>query len=186
MQVNSRRLWLFGGVAVVAAAAGMGGAWWQQRRSVSGAGAGEVLGTDFWAQRFEQPEGGELLMSSLQGRPLLINFWATWCPPCVEELPMLDRFFSEQGAHGSNGFQVLGLAIDQPSAVRKFLARTPVKFPNGMAGLQGTEMVKRLGNAAGGLPFTLVLDRVGQVVARKMGRLDPSDLEGWGRALIRG
>ena len=91
---------------------------------------------------------------------------------------MLDRFFFEQGG---NGMQVVGLAIDQPSAVRRFLARTPVSFPNGMAGLQGTELAKQLGNSAGGLPFTLVLDHGGQVTGRKMGKLEPSDLQAWGR-----
>lgn len=96
---------------------------------------------------------------------------------------MLDRFSAEQG---SNGVQVVGLAIDQPSAVRKFLARTPVSFANGMAGLQGTELVKQLGNAAGGLPFTLMLNRAGEVAARKMGKLEPSDLQGWGRAEFHG
>jgi len=167
----------------VAAVAGAGGAWWQQQRSAAPGHGGEVLGADFWAQRFERPEGGELALSSLKGRPLLINFWATWCPPCVEELPMLDRFSAEQG---SNGVQVVGLAIDQPSAVRKFLARTPVSFANGMAGMQGTELVKQLGNATGGLPFTLVLNRAGEVAARKMGKLEPSDLQGWGRAEFHG
>lgn len=179
--MSNRRFWIFGGVAVAAAAAGAGGALWQQRR---GEGAsGSTLGAEFWAQRFERPEGGELLMSSLKGRPLLINFWATWCPPCVEELPMLDGFSAEQGA---KGMQVLGLAIDQPSAVRKFLARAPVRFPNGLAGLQGTELAKQLGNAAGGLPFTVVLDQAGQVAGRKMGKIEPADLQAWVRAGIHG
>ena len=96
---------------------------------------------------------------------------------------MLDRFFREQA---SNGWQVAGLAIDQPSAVRKFLERTPVSFPNGMAGLQGTDLVKRLGNTTGGLPFTLVLDRGGVVLARKMGKLEPADLDAWRRGQVHG
>ncbi|RYF65360.1 MAG: TlpA family protein disulfide reductase [Comamonadaceae bacterium] len=178
MQANHRRRALFGGVAALAAAAGVAGAWWQHGRGASAAG-GETLGADFWAQRFERPEGGEVVMATLKGRPLLINFWATWCPPCVEELPMLDRFSAQQG---SNGVQVLGLAIDQPSAVRKFLTRVPVQFPNGMAGLQGTEMARQLGNSAGGLPYTLMLSRAGEMVARKMGKLEQADLDGWSRA----
>jgi thiol-disulfide isomerase/thioredoxin len=116
------------------------------------------------------PEGGDLVLSSLRGKPLLLNFWATWCPPCVEEMPMIDSFFRE---HGRNGWQVVGLAIDQPSAVRKFLQRTPVTYPTGLAGLQGTELVKNLGNTGGGLPFTLVLNGSGSVAARKMGKLEP-------------
>ena len=92
---------------------------------------------------------------------------------------MIDAFSRENGV---NGWQVIGLAIDQPSAVRKFLEKTPVTYPIGLAGLQGTELVKNLGNTSGGLPFTLVLDGGGSVAARKMGRLDPSDLQSWRRA----
>lgn len=173
----TRRAWLYGGVAAVAAAAGIGGAWWKQRQG--GSGGGEQIDPAFWAQRFERPEGGELVVERLRGKPLLVNFWATWCPPCVEEMPMIDAFFRENNA---NGWQVVGLAIDQPTAVRKFLARTPVSYPIGLAGLQGTELVKQLGNTAGGLPFTVVVDSDGSIAARKMGKLDAADLQSWRRA----
>ena len=176
----TRRRLLYGGVAVAAAAAGLGGAWWRERGSSS---TGETLDAAFWAQRFERPDGGEVVFADLRGKPLLLNFWATWCPPCVEEMPMIDRFFRE---NGGNGWQVVGLAIDQPSAVRKFLQKTPVSYPTGLAGLQGTELVKSLGNTAGGLPFTLVLNGSGTVAARKMGKLEPADLDTWRRELVHG
>lgn len=176
----TRRRLLYGGVAVAAAAAGLGGAWWREQRA---APKGEVLDAAFWGQRFERPEGGELLFEQLRGKPLLLNFWATWCPPCVEEMPLIDRFFRD---HAANGWQVVGLAIDQPSAVRKFLQKTPVSYPIGLAGLQGTELVKSLGNTAGGLPFTLVLGASGTVAARKMGQLEPVNLDAWRRELVHG
>ena len=172
----TRRAWLYGGVAAVAAIAGLGGALWSRRGRATG---GEQLDAAFWAQRFDRPEGGELAFESLRGKPLLLNFWATWCPPCVEEMPMLDAFFRE---NSGNGWQVVGLAIDQPTSVRKFLTKTPVGYPIGLAGLQGTELVKNLGNTAGGLPFTLVLDAGGAVAARKTGKLEPGDLQAWRRA----
>jgi len=172
---STRRVWMFGAVAAVAAIAGVGGGLWRHRGT---GGSAEHLDEAFWAQRFERPDGGDLALVSLRGKPLLLNFWATWCPPCVEEMPMIDAFFRE---HGANGLQVLGLAIDQPSAVRRFLEKTPVTYPVGLAGLQGTELVKQLGNTAGGLPFTLMIDADGSVAARKMGRLDPADLQAWRR-----
>ena len=96
---------------------------------------------------------------------------------------MVDRFFQQQAA---NGWQVVGLAIDQPAAVRKFLARTPLSFPVGLAGLQGTELIRQLGNTNGGLPFSIALNRHGTVLGRKMGKLESADLDAWQRALVHG
>ena len=169
-----RRRILAGGVALAAAGLGAGTALWRHR--VAPEGGDEALDPVFWTTRLERPEGGELDLASLRGRPTLVNFWATWCPPCVEELPLLDAFFREQRA---SGWQVVGLAIDRPDAVRRFLGTTPVSFPVGIAGLSGTDLVRRLGNTAGGLPFTLVLGADGRVAVRKMGRLDRADLTAW-------
>ena len=96
---------------------------------------------------------------------------------------MLDRFFRQNEA---NGVQVVGLAIDQPSAVRKFLQRTPVSYPIALAGLEGTDLIRALGNTAGGLPFTLALTADGMVAERKMGKLEQSDLDAWRRDFFHG
>ncbi len=132
-----------------------------------------------WSLTFDTPAGSTLAMQSLKGKPLLVNFWATWCPPCVEELPLLDGFYK---SNSSKNWQVVGLAVDQPSAVRNFLQKTPVSFPVGMAGLGGTELGKALGNAGGGLPFTIVLNADGVVGHRKMGKVSPEDLARWAAA----
>ena len=168
----NRRRWLFGGVGIAAASAGAGFGWWESHQASAGTDRADML----WPLAFDTPTGQSLPMQSLRGKPLVVNFWATWCPPCVEELPLLDGFFRE---HAAKGWQVVGLAIDQPWAVRKFLARTPVSFPVGMAGLGGTELVQALGNRGGGLPFTVVLGSSGAVLQRKMGRLTAADLSGW-------
>jgi thiol-disulfide isomerase/thioredoxin len=125
---------------------------------------------------FEQADGTPLKLADFQGKPLVLNFWATWCTPCVEEMPLLNAFFLENKA---KSWQMIGLAIDQPSAVKRFLGQHPVEYAIGMAGLEGTELMKNLGNPTGGLPFTLVLNAQGQVQMRKLGKLTESDIRSW-------
>lgn len=160
------------GVGVAAAAAGAGVAWW---RLQPGTAQPQALET-FWQRRFEKPEGGELALAAFRGRPLLVNFWATWCPPCVEELPMIDAFWRENAA---KGIQVLALAIDQPSAVRRFLQRQPLSVPVGLAGLEGTGLAKALGNVNGGLPFSVFFGADAGIYKKKLGQLTRADLQDW-------
>ncbi|MFT4242156.1 MAG: TlpA disulfide reductase family protein [Acidovorax sp.] len=167
-----RRRLLYAGVAGAAALGGAGLAWWKLQPHALAPDAEQAL----WGLEFEQPQGGTLALKVLAGRPLLLNFWATWCPPCVEELPMLNTFHRQHAAHG---WQVLGLAVDRPDAVRKFLQRIPLDFPVGLAGMGGTQLARSLGNLTGGLPFTVVLGADGRIVQRKMGQVTPQDLQLW-------
>ncbi len=160
--------------------------------ALAAAGAGAALGlrrfrldeptepAGFWERTFPAPDGASLSLAALRGRPLLINFWATWCPPCIEELPLLSGFYNENKA---NGWQLLGLAVDRPEPVARFLAKSPVSFPVGLAGMEGVELTRQLGNAAGGLPFSVLFDAQGRVHDRKLGQLHASDLARWRRAL---
>jgi thiol-disulfide isomerase/thioredoxin len=167
-----RRRWLFAGVAGAAAAAGFGLAWRNGHVGPAPLAPLQAL----WELDFATPQGRRLAMRSFQGKPLLLNFWATWCPPCVEEMPLLDRFFAE---NSSKGWQVLGLAVDQMAPVTRFLQRTPVRFPIALAGLAGADLSRTLGNTGGGLPFTVVFDAAGAIAHRKMGQLTPQDLQQW-------
>ena len=174
----NRRQLLLGGVAAGAGLAGAGLAWWQLQPHGGAAGA-DVSGSardPFWQQSFDTPDGGNLAIASFSGKPLLVNFWATWCPPCIEELPLIDRFYVE---NKPKGWQVLGLAVDQPSAVRTWLQRKPLHFPVAMAGFAGTELSKSLGNLTGGLPFTVVFGARGQLLHRKSGKVSGEDLAQW-------
>lgn len=174
MSMTTRRA-LLAGAGVLAA---VGGAAWYQRRESPPVGSdGEPL--DLWNLRFPRPDGGELVLADLRGKPLLINFWATWCPPCVNELPEIDRF-----AHGhAQQLHVVGLAIDGAAAVQEFLKKLPLRFPIGLAATSGTELSRALGNRAGALPFTVLLDASGRVVQRKLGQTHHDELLAWARGL---
>ena len=166
-----RRGVLVAGVAGVAVAAGAG---WQSLRAPAPP-AGPP-----WDQRFPTPDGGELNMASLHGRPLVLNFWATWCPPCIKELPELDRFHREWSP---KGWRVVGLAVDSAKPVREFLQKQALSFAVGMAGLDGSTLSRQLGNEQGALPFTAVFDRRGRLAHRKLGQTDFEELSAWARGL---
>lgn len=170
-----RRHWLTGAAALTAGALGAGWSWWRHARPDGTAAAADGL-DQLWQARFARVPAGDLMMASLRGKPLVLNFWATWCPPCVKEMPELDRFAQ---SHAARGWQVMGLAIDQREAVERFLGKTPVSFPIALAGAEGTEWVRTLGNPAGGLPFTVVLDSRGQLLHRKLGPTEFDELSQW-------
>jgi hypothetical protein len=168
----SRRRALYAGVAAVAGLTGAGLAW---RHQNAGLEASFEL-TALWDSEFRRPGGQRLRLSDYQGAGLVVNFWATWCPPCVEEMPLLDAFYRE---NASKGWQVIGLAIDQPSQVRRFLEQFPVTYPVGLAGLGGSELGRALGNTEGALPFTVVVDAQGRIKQRKVGRLSEEEVKNW-------
>lgn len=173
--MNRRKL-LFAATAATAGAAGAGVAWFKYQPHDAESKPGNAAQSALWAMSFDSPDGQPQKMSDFRGKPLLLNFWATWCPPCVEELPLLDAFYRAQKA---NNWQVLGLAVDQPSAVRKWLQAKPLSFAVGMAGLDGTELSKSLGNLTGGLPFTVVFGASGEMLHRKIGKITSEDLTKW-------
>lgn len=171
------RRWLLAAAAATALGGGVGWAWW---RSQGADGAGSPVPApelaSFWATPWQDPQGAPLSVQQYRGKPLLINFWATWCPPCVEELPMLNAFFRQNRA---NGWQVLGLAVDRVDMVQRFLRQNPLDFPVAMAGLGGSELGRALGNVSGGLPFTVVVGSEGAIAQRKLGRVTPENLRRW-------
>lgn len=171
----SRRGWSVAAAGLVLAGVGAGLAWRTSMRQSQTLSEAESL---FWQQRFAQVDGRVLSMSTFKGKPLVLNFWATWCPPCIEELPLIDNFFME---NKKKGWQVLGLAVDQAAPVTRFLTQSPLSFSVALAGFPGIEVSRSLGNLSGALPFTVVFGSKGEVLHRKMGKLTRDDLRLWER-----
>jgi thiol-disulfide isomerase/thioredoxin len=152
---SSRRIVL--GAAGIALLGGAGLAWWQQTTRRDDGADGMA---DFWQTSMPSPAGGELLMATFRPTGLVLNFWASWCAPCVREFPELDRF--HQTAK-TRGWRVLGLAADTMPAVSGFLAKHPVSFDIVVSSIEGLNWSRRLGNDVGGLPFTVIFNPGGTV-----------------------
>ncbi len=172
-RLRRRTLALSSLVGLGAALAGLGVAWMRLGDNDPLPDGAEQA---FWSLALKNLDGSEAALAGYKGRPLLVNFWATWCPPCVEELPLLDAFFQE---NKSKSWQVLGIAVDRQDAVERFLTQMPIAFPMLMAGPSGIALTQSLGNRQGGLPFSVLFGADGRVLRHRIGKLSPSDLLEW-------
>ena len=177
--MNRRSVAALGGAALVAAVGGAALRSWRARREDEEADEPSAP-IDVWSLAFSDVDGNPVAMTGLRGRPLLLNFWATWCAPCVVEMPVLDRFARERAA---DRWQVLALAIDQPDPVRRFIAERTLRIPVALAGAIGLELSRQLGNRNGGLPFTAAFDSAGTKAHGHLGAVDAKLLEDWARSI---
>lgn len=136
---------------------------------------------EFLAASFPDLEGASVPMSRFKGQPLVVNFWATWCAPCVKEMPDLDELARK---HPDAHF--VGIAIDIQKNVEKFLEKVKVSYPILVAGHGGIARMKALGNRKGGLPYTVVFDAESRVSRDILGQIDPADLDAHIARLLRG
>jgi thiol-disulfide isomerase/thioredoxin len=174
MNPHRRDLLILGGVAAVAAGAGGAvGALVLQSRS----GAAELLSASF-----PDLSGHWLRLAEWRGRALVCNFWASWCEPCREELPLLE---AAQQQHAANGLQIVGIAVDNAANIQKYLKSVKISYPILIAEGEAIELMRRLGNRAGGLPFTVTVDTAGRVRRRKLGAYSAAELEADLAALLR-
>jgi thiol-disulfide isomerase/thioredoxin len=157
------------GAAALAAGAIVGALAIQSAR-----GAGKLLSASF-----NDLSGRPRRLSEWQGRAVLFNFWATWCAPCREEMPLLDA------AARKYGFSAVGIGVDSAAKIREFAANYRIRYEMLVAGAEAIQLMKDLGNSSGGLPFSLFLDRRGHVAHRKLGPLAGSELEGIVTSLLR-
>ncbi len=113
-------------------------------------------------------------LSQWQGKILVINFWATWCEPCREEIPVLVDL---QTRYASKDLQIVGIAVDSADKVREFSRSYRINYPLVIGGLEVIDLSRKLGNKAGGLPYTLVLNRSGKLVKSHLGGMSKQELE---------
>ncbi|RDZ26218.1 TlpA disulfide reductase family protein [Lysobacter silvisoli] len=119
------------------------------------------------------------LPSAYPGRPVLINLWASWCGPCIQEMPELDRYASAQGG---NGVQVVGIALDDADAVRAFLRRVPVRYPILLDQAGPRDAGVQMGNLKGVLPYTVLVSPQGRLLKQKIGPFEHGEIEAWVRS----
>jgi len=128
----------------------------------------------FLASSYPDLQGAEVALSGYAGRPLVVNFWATWCAPCVKEMPDLDALSKKYGE-----VAFVGIAIDTRPNVERFLKKVQVSYPLLVAGHGGIETMKQLGNRHGGLPYTVIFDAQSRKSREILGQVDPADLDSY-------
>jgi len=165
MASGRRDALILGAVGVAAAAAGaLAGVFALQARS----GAAELL-----AARFTDLEGRSRRLLEWQGTALLCNFWATWCAPCREEVPLLVAA-KQKGLPPR--VELVGIGIDHADKIRQFAQSYKINYPVLIADATAVALLRGLGNKGGGLPYTVALDRTGAVVARHLGAVKEAEL----------
>lgn len=113
-------------------------------------------------------------LSQWRGKVLVVNFWATWCPPCRKEIP---EFIKLQSKYGAQGLQFVGIAIDETAKVQAFSDQMGMNYPVLVGDLDAVALSQATGNRLGGLPYTLILDRSGKIVGTELGGLSTAKLE---------
>jgi thiol-disulfide isomerase/thioredoxin len=116
-----------------------------------------------------------------KGSPLVVNFWATWCQPCREEIPALMRV---QRKYQANDVQVVGIAIDQADKVKAYAVEMGIGYPLLIGELEALDLTRHAGNQVGGLPYTVVFDRAGQIHATQLGGITEEKLDGLLKPLL--
>lgn len=121
-----------------------------------------------FSQSFTDSKGIEHNFAEWKGKFLIVNFWATWCAPCVEEMPELVALQEEIA---SRNMQIIGIGIDSAANIKEFATKHQISYPLYVGGMGGTEVSRQLGNQAGALPFTVLIGTDGQVKKTYLGRL---------------
>lgn len=175
MELMSRRQSIILGMMVALLAIALGAIFYQLRgaKSLSAAIPPEGLAR-LQNLSIADVEGETHALAQWRGKLLVVNFWATWCPPCRVEMP---GFSNLQKKYEAKGVQFVGIGIDSPSAIKEFALQNPVGYPLLLGGSESMDLMRTLGNPNAALPYTLVLDADGRPVFAKLGMVDELSLE---------
>ncbi|MBU3549803.1 TlpA disulfide reductase family protein [Polynucleobacter sp. MWH-Berg-3C6] len=167
--MNRRQLITICGISLIALLGGIFTSQWISKTGL----ASEPSVKAFFANPWQTPDGKAANSAEWQGKVLVVNFWASWCPPCVEEMPTLDLLQQE---YLQQNVLFVGIGIDSPSNIREFLKSTPVSYPILIGGLEGSNLSKQMGNTQGALPYTVIIDTKGKSTYTKLGKISEDEL----------
>jgi thiol-disulfide isomerase/thioredoxin len=156
-------------VCGVAAATGMGAYWWWHNRTPAAAAVAPDLA-------FRDLDGQPHRLSEWRGKLLLLNFWATWCTPCLKEIPLL---VETQREHGPRGLQIVGIAMDDAAPVRAFAQRLQMNYPTMVGQGEIAEAMDALGDELGAFPFSVLIAPDGRILDRRSGDLSREEIAAW-------
>jgi thiol-disulfide isomerase/thioredoxin len=172
--MKARTVVLFAVVAGLSAAGGVSYHLWSRGSGAGPARVPNAVVERVLSARVADVKGGTQSLEQWRGKVLVVNYWATWCAPCREEIPGFVRL---QERYGSRGLQFVGIAIDQADKVAEFATEFRINYPLLLGELETIELLRQAGNRAGVLPYTLVIDRNGKLVSREPGGLKEARLE---------
>jgi thiol-disulfide isomerase/thioredoxin len=164
MTTRLRRLFLLAAAGALALGLGIGVAVWDRNPPDAAA---------LLALSLPDTQGTPQSLGQWRGKVLVVNFWATWCGPCREEMP---EFIRAQRELGPKGLQFVGIAVDQRDKVVQFAKELDLNYPALIGGYDAVELSKPLGNRLAALPFTVIFDREGRVAHTQLGLLRPAQL----------
>lgn len=181
--MNSRNKFLLVGIAVAALASGFWLSRWLNHSDLPEPAPAAALPTTMVNFGLPDMNGKQRNINEWLGKLIVLNFWATWCPPCREEIPL---FVHMQEKYGDKGLQLIGVAINKPEEVRNFPDFKSINYPVLVGQEEIMSLMQQYGNRIGSLPYSVVMDRQGRVLGRKVGAYQPAELEALLQGLLPG
>ncbi|KVP43072.1 TlpA family protein disulfide reductase [Burkholderia ubonensis] len=176
--MNMKRMLTLAVVAAAAVAGGLAaGHWFRGGPAENVAEAATAPGdavAQLWAAALTDADGKPATLASFKGQKVVVNFWASWCGPCVQEMPELVALSHE---YRQKGIRFIGIGVDSGQNVKNFLQKVKVDYPVFVSGYAGADLARNFGNAAGALPFTVVIDEHGKIRETKLGQIQPAELK---------